>query len=381
MLLYEKQEYLTVGRYIVDRSEHQVNTIRKTLILIIAGLGTLVGVFLLSNVNDAFMNYSPELLKVSPPSSVNLKALTEKYPELTIEDADKGIIRTPYGKALWFYIQMPSITGFLRANLIPIEPTFSMKKYTFELKQKLEHYSRGDFGTSVSYGSTKGNSFKDQLKKMIPRTLTYLLPALLFSILLGVVFSLLASMKKSLGKFLDGIHMLLMGLPDFFVIVLIQLFAIYASKFTDKRLILVIQVGNEVPFLIPFLAITIIPAVLIYGTMRTAIERELSEAYVVTAYAKGLGGPRVLLGHVFRNVLEDLLAIMPKATTIAVSSMAVAEVLCNIVGVGGYIIRPFFQDVSALPLMCTLLAVFTISLHGIFALIRKLLVVNTKEVA
>jgi oligopeptide transport system permease protein len=348
---------------------------RKTLMLLLAGLGTLVGVFLLSNVNDAFMDYSPELLKASHRSSGELKALTEKYPELTVEDADKGIIRTPYGKALWFYTQLPSI------NLIPIEPTFSMKKYAFELKQKLEHYSRGDFGTSGGYFNTKGILFKDQLKKMIPRTLTYLLPALLFSILLGVGFSLLASMRKSLGKLLDGIHMLLMGLPDFFVIVLIQLFAIYASRFTDKRVILIIQMGNEVPFLIPFLAITIIPAVLIYGTMRTAIEREMGEAYVITAYSKGLGGPRVLIGHVLRNVMEDLLAIMPKATTIAVSSMAVAEVLCNIVGVGGYIIRPFYQDVSALPLMCTLLAVFTISLHGIFALIRKFLVVNTKEVA
>jgi oligopeptide transport system permease protein len=354
---------------------------RKTLILLLAGMCTLVGVFLLSNVNDAFMNYSPDLLKVTHRSSFDLKALTEKYPELTIEDAKNDIIRTPYGKSLWFYTQLPSISGVIRANLIPIEPAFSMKKYAFELKQKLEHYSRGDFGTSGSYGNTKGILFKDQLKKMIPRTLTYLLPALLFSILLGVGFSLLASMRKSLGKLLDGIHMLLMGLPDFFVIVLIQLFAIYASRLTDKRVILIIQMGNEVPFLIPFLAITIIPAVLIYGTMRTAIEREMGEAYVITAYSKGLGGPRVLIGHVLRNVIEDLLAIMPKATTIAVSSMAVAEVLCNIVGVGGYIIRPFYQDVSALPLMCTLLAVFTISLHGIFALIRKFLVVNTKEVA
>jgi oligopeptide transport system permease protein len=358
-----------------------VNTMRKTLMLILAGLGTLVGIFLLSNLNEAFMNYSPELLIVTHRSSVDLKALTDKYPELTIEDTGKDIIRTPYGKSLWFATQLPSISGVIRANLIPIEPAFSMKKYIFELTQKLEHYSRGDFGTSGSYGNTKGLQFQDQLKKMIPRTLSYLLPGLLFSVLLGVGFSLLASMRKSLGKLLDGIHMLLMGLPDFFVIVLIQLFAIYASRLTDKRVILIIQVGNEVPFLIPFLAITLIPAVLIYGTMRTAIVREMGEAYVVTAYAKGLGGSRVLIRHVFRNVLEDLLAIMPKATTIAVSSMAVAEVLCNIVGVGGYIIRPFYQDVSALPLMCTLLAVFTISLHGIFALIRKLLVVNTNEVA
>jgi hypothetical protein len=98
---------------------------------------------------------------------------------------EKDIIRTPYGKSLWFATQLPSISGVIRTNLIPIEPAFSMKKYVFELKQKLEHYSRGDFGTSGNYGSTKGILFKDQLKKMIPRTLTYLLPGLLLSVLLG----------------------------------------------------------------------------------------------------------------------------------------------------------------------------------------------------
>jgi oligopeptide transport system permease protein len=354
---------------------------RKSLIFILAGLGTLAGIFLLSNVNDAFINYSPESLRVIYTTSDDLEAVTKRFPEITIEDAKEGIIRTPYGKADYYIAQLPSIGGIIKGEFIPLQPSFSMKKYTFELKDKLVHYSRGDFGTTVSYGSTNGVSFKDQLKKMIPRTLTYLVPALLFSILCGVGFSLLASMRKSLGKLLDGIHMLLIGLPDFFVIVLIQLFAVYASKYTDKRLILIIQLGSEVPFIIPFLAITIIPGVLIYGTMRTAIEREMSEPYVLTAYAKGLSAPRVLIRHVFRNVIEDLLAIMPKAATIAVSSMAIAEVLCNIVGVGGYVIRPFYQDVSALPLVCTLLAVFTISIHGIVALIRKLFIVKIKEAA
>jgi oligopeptide transport system permease protein len=354
--------------------------LRKTLIFLLAGLGTIIGIFFLSNFNQAFINQSPDLLKVYYLSVTNLDKIQEKVPEITIQNAKEGIVAVPYGQTVKYSNLIRSVPGVAKVGFIAIKPTLSMKKYTFVLKQQFTSYIHGDFGNVRNNAINKVIPFSDQLKIMIPRTLSYLLPALLLAILLGLITSLVASMKKAWGKMLDTIHLFMIGLPDFIVIVIIQFIAIYASKFTDKRLVLIVQLGNEVPFLIPFLSIAVVPGVLIYGTMRIAIERELKQAYVTTAYSKGLNIYRVLLRHVLRNVLEDLLTVLPKATTVALASMVVAEVICNIIGLGGFVIHPFYEDVSAMPLTCMLLAVFAMGFHGLYALLRKLLVVHTKEV-
>ena len=178
---------------------------------------------------------------------------------------------------------------------------------------------------------------------------------------------------------LDAIHFFLMGIPDFFVIIVFQLLGIYASSFTTKQIITIVQYGNHVPFLIPFLAIAFVPAMLIYGTLRVAMQREMEEGYVRTAQSKGLGLARILFAHVSRNVIEDLLTVMPRVITLALGNMVMAEVVCSITGLGGYMIHPYSEDISSLPLTCCLLGIFALVLHGIIALLRKLLVVRTKE--
>ena len=118
---------------------------------------------------------------------------------------------------------------------------------------------------------------------------------------------------------------------------------------------------------------------LIFGALRIAVAREWEEGYIKTAYAKGLSRTTVILWHMLRNTMADLLSVLPKAVSVAITSMVVAEVMCGIFGLGGYAINSSIYRVTSLPTTCAILAVFAIVCHLVIAVLRKRLVVDTKE--
>lgn len=345
------------------------------------GILTIVGIFFLSNISKAFINQAPDKLRLLISPSLDWETVTSRLPGSAVLDPKAGIIRVPYGRTYDYTLKAVKVQGVYRVTPVPMTPTISWSHYWFTVKDQAGSYLHGDLGKILNTANFKEIPITEELKRMLERTASYFVPGLLLAIAAGVSFAFIASQWRRFGKLLDWIHALFVGLPDFFLIVIIQLIAIYISKFTDKRLILIVQVGQEVPFLIPFLTIALIPSVMIYGTMRLAIQRELGQDYVVTARAKGLSRREVLLSHVLRNVLEDLLTVLPKATTIAIASMAVAEAICNILGLGGYVVNPTFQNVSSMPLTCVILALIAISFHGLYALLHKRFIVRTREVA
>ncbi|WP_223192688.1 ABC transporter permease subunit [Paenibacillus sedimenti] len=348
---------------------------------ILLGLFTLVCIFLLSNIRNMFMSVQPDQMRVTLEPNMSLQMLTSKLPGSQVLDEKAGLLSVPYGKAAEYIGTASTILGVFRATTVPLEhPVISWRYYAFHALDQARGFLHGDFG-KFRTTNKKETPVVKELPKMMLRTLTYFIPGLLLAILLSLLLALAASIWRRIGKIIDGVHVLLVGLPDFFLIVLIQLGAIYATRALGHYVLLVVQVGDRTPFLIPFLTIALIPSVAIYGTLRIAIAREMSQDYVVTAVAKGLTRREVLVSHVLRNVLEDLLTILPKATTLALASMAVAEAICGIFGLGGFIISPVVQSFSSMSVICMALALIAMAFQGFYALLRKKFVVRTREVA
>lgn len=349
---------------------------------VLLGLFTLVCIFLLSNVRNLFMSTEPDQIRVAVGPNITLEALSAKLPGSQIVDAKTGLLSVPYGKSAEYIGTAMTIRGVFRASPIPLDhPVISWRYYAFNLQSQATSFLHGDLGKFRSPTNKKEIPVIQALPSMMLRTLTYFIPGLVLAIALSLVLALAASIWRRFGKVIDGIHTLLVGLPDFLLIVLIQLGAIYATKALGHYVLLVVQVGDRTPFLIPFLTIALIPSVTIYGTLRIAMARELGQDYVVTALAKGLSQREVLLSHVLRNVLEDLLAILPKATTLALASMAVAEAICGILGLGGFVVSPAVQSFSSMSVICMAVALVAMAFQAIYALLRKKFVVRTREVA
>lgn len=354
---------------------------RKKWMYIISALGAILIIFLLSNIHKGIIIEPIERLQLefSALTPATLEEVKERLPHITIEDPEKNQIRVDPEKIFETDRQLKTIPGVVAVHPLPGMPSFSWSNYGKGLVDQLQKLLNGDWGTIVSLPSQKQTPLIQVLPRMISTTLSYLIPGLLLGILFGLLFAILASIRKKFGYVLDQMHKLLMLLPDFVIIVILQLIVIYIVKLTDKPFILIAQIGTETPFVIPLLTIMSMPSVLVYGAIRTGIIREQEEAYVKTAFSKGLAFKHILFKHILRNVMEDLFAILPRATTAAVASMIIVEIICLIMGLGGIVLSKYFVTIGVISTISIILALFTILMHLLFAWLRKKLVIHTGE--
>jgi oligopeptide transport system permease protein len=352
---------------------------KKSLLYMLTLFLTIVGIFLLSMAQRGidFGTLTNDQIQLFVTSKTTLQDVVALVPNTSVVDETKNIVQVPHGEVISYLNIFQHKPHVASAIAYVSSPHFSLVKYGKALKDQLSAYFKGEFGSMGVINRVIPAT--DFIAEMTKRSLTYLVPGFLVAVFIGVCMALLASMKPNSGKFLDAIHALLVTIPDFFLVALIWIGAIYLSKMTTHRLVLVIQLNGEVPFLIPFLTISLIPGVLIYGTMRTALRREWAANYVKTALAKGLSQSYIVRKHLLSNTLEDLIAVLPKAFTLAVASMAVAEVICNIIGLGGVMRNPYVFNISALPLTSMVLGGIVLVFHLAVTLIRKLFVVQPKE--
>lgn len=341
---------------------------------------TLVGIFFLGNLNKAFIRQAPDLLQIGTGDQPTMEYVSLLLPGSAVVSEEDKILKVPYADVDDYAAKAKKIQGVWYARGVPLEkPEISFKSYWYSAKDQFHGYLKGDFGNIRGPTGTWEIPIGDAVKDMFGRSFSYLIPGLLLAVFLALFLSLLASLSRRTGKLMDSIHTLLLGLPDFVLVTTLTILAIFTYKSIGVRLFNVAAVGDIVPFYLPFFTIALIPGVLIYGTLRLAIQRELGQDYVVTAKAKGLSLREVLISHVLRNVTDDLLTIMPKATNLALGSMVVAEAYCDILGLGGIIVSPKLFGVSAMPVSCLVLAVISIIFHTVYVLLRKRFVVRIRE--
>lgn len=356
--------------------------IKSVVKLLLIGVCIFLGIVLMSNVDKGVTRYQPDVLQVKlrPTSDLTLQKALAAHPELSVSDEAQGLVHVPFGQVEKYQRVLRVDRHFMMVNPIPVPPSYSVKKYLFEVKEQLKHYQTGELGT-LTYTSRidRDYSINVYVKDLILRSLSYLIPGLLLGILAGYALALWAVLKPRAGMVLDNLHALMLAIPDFFLITLLQLTAILIAKVAGKKVFLVMQFASEVPLLIPLLSITLLPAALVYGSMRIAVGREWDEGYIKTAYAKGLSRMMVIFRHILRNTSADLLAILPRTMTVGLTSLVVAEVMCGIFGLGGYAINNNLYKVTSLPATCAILALFAILFHMLIALLQKRLVVSTKE--
>ena len=89
---------------------------------------------------------------------------------------------------------------------------------------------------------------------MLTRSFSYLLPGLLLGVVAGYLLAVTAVLRSKAGEVLDNLHAVLLSLPDFFIITLLQLLAILLVKIEGHKVLTIMQFGGDVPFAIPLLS-------------------------------------------------------------------------------------------------------------------------------
>jgi peptide/nickel transport system permease protein len=188
-------------------------------------------------------------------------------------------------------------------------------------------------GTSFYY--TEG----DRTHFILSDLMHYFLSSYLYVIVAGVILIILSYILgiwfwRRTEKWLTSILGLIGMIPDFIVVLLLQLLVVSIYIHTGIKVAKVASISiSEPALLLPILTIVIIPLFYIVRTLNERTHEVLTEDYILTAKAKGLSKKYIYLFHVTANVIPFFKADLHKITGIMISNLFIVEYLYNLRGI------------------------------------------------
>ncbi|WP_313798848.1 ABC transporter permease subunit [Cytobacillus sp.] len=152
------------------------------------------------------------------------------------------------------------------------------------------------------------------------------------SLLIVIIFSFILGIwlwRKS-EKWINSILGFIGIIPDFILVLLLQLFVTYIYKKTGVKVVKVASLSMDDPAIfLPIFTLTILPLFYLIRTLNDKTYEVLTEDYILTAKAKGLSKRYIYAKHVTSNVLPFLKADLYKIVGISLSNLFIIEYLYN----------------------------------------------------
>jgi peptide/nickel transport system permease protein len=202
---------------------------------------------------------------------------------------------------------------------------------------------RGDLGTSYTYRVPVAELVAARIGVSLPLALY----ALVLSTLIAIPVGLLAAAQR--GQAVDvavmGATQLGVAVPNFwFAMLLVLVFAINLRWFPsggfpgwDKGLW-----PNIRALTLPAIALALPQASILARVMRSSVLETLSQDYIRTARAKGLGYGQAVIRHAFRNALIPVLTILGLQFSFLLAGAIIIENVFYLPGLG----RLIFQGIT-----------------------------------
>jgi peptide/nickel transport system permease protein len=199
---------------------------------------------------------------------------------------------------------------------------------------------RGDFGDSLFIGTPVTEALLDRAQPTILLTVY----AMIFSILIAIPAGVLAATRPN--SLLDRLLMVMSisgaAVPSFFFgILLILFFAVRLGWLPSGGYV---NVGDGFLehfkyMILPAFTLGFSAAGLLARLVRSSMLDVLNQDYVRTAYAKGLHGHRVVVGHAFRNAMIPAMTVIGIMLANMLGGAVVIETVFNVPGMGRLIVQ------------------------------------------
>lgn len=224
----------------------------------------------------------------------------------------------------------------------------------------------GDLGVSIF----SNQPVAAELFSALGNTLMLAVPAAVLGFSLGIGLGVLAAFNRGtwLDRLFAGIAITGVSLPHYWVgMVLVAIFAVVLSWLPAQGMgpegaTTWMQIQH---LILPVVTLSLIPMGVVSRLVRANVLETLSQEFVDTLRAKGLGRRRVLW-HVLRNAAPSVLALMGLQLGYLIGGSILVETVFNWPGSGGLMnLAIFRRDVPVLSATILVLA-------GIFVLINLL---------
>ncbi|MDN3954201.1 ABC transporter permease [Sporolactobacillus laevolacticus] len=245
---------------------------------------------------------------------------------------------------------------FLSMKLLPGTPFKHAEKLTPQQLNELKDYYglndsipvqyvrymwnliHGDMGGSFQYGNEPVTDF---LFARFPVSLQLGFEAMIVGTIVGLLLGVIAGLFR--GKYLDWgsttVAIFGISIPSFvFAAILQYFFGVHWRVFP------VAGWDGPIYHILPMISLAIGVMATVARFMRTEMVEVLSQDYIITARAKGLGTPAVIYKHAIRNALIPVITIIPPMTAAVVTGSLVIEEIFNIPGIGSQFVASIMTN-------------------------------------
>ncbi|MCA1010942.1 ABC transporter permease subunit [Halobacillus halophilus] len=162
--------------------------------------------------------------------------------------------------------------------------------------------------------------------------------------LLALVTMFLPGWTKSIiGRLLN----ILEAVPDLLLAFSLQLFVVWFYKQTNIQLVSFTALGQDKVYILPIIAIAVLPLVTMYKIILMLMDEEMTKSYVQMAKSKGLEKSIILSVHVTRNIVKSLFFNSKIILWGSLSSLLIIEYIFNMNGITSFFREDFRPIVSA----------------------------------
>jgi peptide/nickel transport system permease protein len=205
----------------------------------------------------------------------------------------------------------------------------------------LNHLLHGNLGESYQYKSSVTSLISQNL---LP-TVWLIVAGVVLAVLISVPLAVWAASRRNrlADSAIRTIPLVGLGMPAFWLgIMLILLLSLKAGAFPASGF----GTGtlNHVrSIILPGLTVALALVPILVRSLRASLINVLQSDYIVTARSKGLGVPRVVLGHALRNAAISSVTVLGVNIAYLIGSTLVVEKVFALNGVGFLMITAIFN--------------------------------------
>ena len=193
-------------------------------------------------------------------------------------------------------------------------------------------YLKGIFDGSAFLFSTGRFTYSiwEQIPQYFFNTLFYVATSSILGILIGFPIGILRYKKRfsKSQKFLFFLN----TIPDFFLIMILQISVVSLTQYTGIRLASIAMV-TRLPLLLPIFVMSFYPALYLIRQISHATYEVTSQDYILFARSQGHSRFKIFIKQVIPALLHTLSADIAKVTLLVLSNVFIAEQLFRIMGI------------------------------------------------
>jgi ABC-type dipeptide/oligopeptide/nickel transport system permease component len=123
------------------------------------------------------------------------------------------------------------------------------------------------------------------------------------------------------------------SLPDILVISIFEIIVIWIYERTGLLVMNLSQSMEDIPYILPILCLSFIPACFFYRMMLVNLKEQLEMDYIEMAKSKGLRPSAILSRHILRNMAAPLLSYSRTIVWMMLSNLVIFEYIFSSAGI------------------------------------------------